>query len=168
MIFHLFNKETLSMRNTLIAVVFAVIASVVAQSASAQGTAVYDPATGNIKLTGVAGVGGIQVKGPNLDLDPAPDALGGFVDTGISGEISWLFFTPKAGEVGLGNLFPTQLRQNVLDSSYFAGVVIAGSGVETPVGLQITGGLPAIPEPASIAMASLGVIGFLAMRRRNA
>lgn len=155
------------MRNKMIAVAFALAFSAVAQMASAQGTAVYDPATGNIRLMGVSGVGGIQVKGPSLDLDPAPDALGGFVDSSIAGEISWLFFTPKAGEVDLGNLFPTQLFQTDIDASYFAGVVIAGSGNEVPVGLPISGGLN-IPEPATFAMAGLGMIGFLAVRRRRA
>ena len=153
------------MRNKLFAVAFAVAVFGIGEIASAAVTkAWYDPATGNVTIRDIeAGklIGGIQVKGANLDIDPAPDALGGFVDTSISGEISWLFFTPKTADTNLGNVFPTGLTKSALDSGYFAGLVVQGSGNPDPVGVPF-----AVPEPASIAMAGLAMIGCLAARRR--
>lgn len=149
------------------ALVAAVVVAGLAANAVAAPMAVYDPASGGISLNEVANVGGISLKGPNLRTNPAPDALGGFVDTSIAGEISWLFFVPKNGNVPLGNLLPAGLLQSTLASQYFAGVVIQGSGVADPQALPLTGGI--IPEPGTFAMAGLALVGVVgAARRRRA
>lgn len=144
------------------------VALMSAGSAIAQESAVYDPATGNVVLNGAGNVGGIRADGPGVPVNPA-NSLGGFATPGAD-TVSWLFFSPLNGDgFNLGNIFPTQLEQTALDANYFVGVVITGSGISDPRGIEITGGLTTvIPEPATMVLAGMSLLGLVAVKRRLA
>ena len=144
-------------------------------SAFAQGQAVYDPATGNVVIEGIDGIGGIQFRSDeNAGTDTLnggeADNNGGFVTPTSEQQLDWLFFDPggKSSPINLGNVAPTGLFQDRLDNNYFLGVVITGSGVSDPRAnpVPIVGG-NIIPEPTTVLLAGMGLVGLMAGRRRS-
>jgi len=122
----------------------------------------YDPATGNVTFQELNNVGGIRLVGPGVPVVD-PDGLGGFPDTSIANEVSWLFFTAKNGELDMGNLFPTGLWVHEIEADYSAFFVITGGGgAQEPA--PILGGI--IPEPSTMLMAGMGMLGLVLRRRR--
>jgi len=137
-------------------------------AAFAQESVEYDPATGNIVFKDLDNAGSLQVRGPGVPAN-TPGDLGGLVETDeMLNQVTWAFLLgSKNGDLDGGPVFPTNLLQSTLDSDYFAGVVITGSGNSNFRQLPISGGLDVIPEPSTLLLSSLGLVGLAFRRRRN-
>ena len=168
------------MRSILTLTIALTSLSLLAGSAFAA-SAVYDPATGSISiddLSGLSGdVGGIQLlTSDNGGSDPLvegnADALGGLLSSTGDQQLNWLFLqakTPADAPLSLGNVAPTGVLQSAIEANYFLGLVISGSGVADPRAnpVPITGGLDVIPEPATMMLAGVCLVGCVATRRRS-
>lgn len=155
------------MRNLLIALTVSAITAVAAQTANAQAQGIYDPDTGDLVISGFSNLGGLRLAGPGVPAN-SPDALGGFADESIPGEVSWLFFAPKNETLGVGPLLPTDLFQSQFDQDEYQAFWVETGAGGNQVPIAITGGLTeVIPEPGTIALAGLGLIGLGLVRRRR-
>jgi len=139
-----------------------IIISSSAQTVQAAPKGFYDPTTGNLIIADLPLTGGLQLVGPGVPAT-SPDSLGGFADTSFNNEVSWLLLTPLSGDVELGPLLPSNLHQKTIEADYFAGFVPLGAGGLIPI--PITGGI--IPEPSTLLLSSLGLVGLAFRRRRN-
>ncbi len=161
------------MRNILTLTIALTGLCLVAGDALAQ-TAVYDPATGSIVLNGLDNVGGIQLSttdngGADSLVEANGQALGGFLSATGGQQLDWLFFSAlNDGPFDLGTVAKTGLLQTAIEANYFLGVVITGSGDSDPRNnpIAITGGL-VVPEPATMMLVGMGLIGFIGTRRRR-
>jgi hypothetical protein len=147
-------------------VAFAIAVFAFAQNVQAQESVMYDPATGAVTFMALENAGALQLGGPGVPATD-PDPAGGLVE--VNGEmVTWAFLLgSKNGDLPAGELLPAGLFQDQLDGDYIAGVVITGSGNPDMRPIPFTGGL-IIPEPTTLLLAGLGMIGLVAMRRRSA
>jgi hypothetical protein len=130
-------------------------------------TAGYDPQSGDVVVKTNDNIlfGGMLLKGPNLIIEPSPDPLGGFVDVSIPGEISWLLFRPKTGEIPLGRLLPPGLSLATLNSDYDIRIDVQGS--EYPEGYRFPFVLLEVPEPSACGLLLCSGLALSVARRHS-
>jgi hypothetical protein len=138
-----------------------------AAQASSLATAGYDPQSGDVVVKANDGVffGGMNLKGPNLIVDPLPSALGGIVDAVGPDEIAWLFGRPKTGEVPLGRLLSPGLSLATLNSEYDIRIDVTGS--EYPELNRFPFVLLEVPEPSDCGLLLWSGLALCAVRRRS-
>lgn len=142
--------------------VFAVIVSFAAASAFAVPTATYNPATGNIKLSNDTGanLSNIFLQSTAGTITGQPSAVAGStLDNGdVPVALTYLVF--PVGEFDLGNIITPGTDKSDLSLAYFRQFGV------TP---QETGAVvlaPAVPEPATVGLAGMALIGLGSRRRR--
>ncbi len=156
---YFFKRKNKNMKNIIaIAVTIAVVTS--AQFANAVPTATYDPATGNISWSDIGDPTVVLLlisEGGNL---LNGNDFGGGVDNGdVPNAITWFSLPPIAvdGALPAGNIVNPGTDIGDLSVQFF----------ESLTGGSAPGEVRAIPEPGSIALASMGLIGLVALRRRR-
>ena len=146
-----------------VAAMFAVVAaSSVAQAAPVVAT--YDWLTGNVTFTGFTGEIGVTLYGAEGDLQKANAPilpLPGSTDTGLEGEITFANFGGFQGSLDAKTIIKPGLPE----------AQFALFSVQTQVdfvnrGVGTFNVINYVPEPATIAMAGMGLIGIVAARRR--
>ena len=155
------------MRKIASLLVAAVVVSI-CSVASATPTAYYDPATGSLTIKTDPGValGVVNFKSAAGTLSaPAANVLPGVnKDTGDLPNFLVLFNAPASEQGGfgheLGNIVTPGTPISDLSLGYF---VQFGSGAEQVGNVELR-----VPEPATLAMAGLGLIGIVAAARRQA
>ena len=141
------------------------LVSCVATVANAAPTAVYDPATGNIKFDDFTGVSSVRLFSNSGALIPNVGNNLGFGFTEKTATLySWLDFGAGVSGSGLdaGNIVTPNTAPSDLLFDYKIG--LAGA---ITVGDIITTG-PPIPEPATFVLAGISMLGLAAVRRRMA
>ncbi len=130
-------------------------------SANAQPVANYDAATGNISFDGFDGVSSVRLFSAGGNLIPNIGETLGFGLTEKTATLySWLDF--GAGITGdalsAGNIVTPGTTLSDLAFDYKIG--LAGP-------LTVGAIIPVVPEPTTLALAGLSMIGFVATRRRR-
>ncbi len=134
-----------------------------AQSSFAQPVANYDAASGNISFDGFAGVSSVRLFSAGGNLIPnVGEALGFSLTEKTATLYSWLDFGAGITGEGLsaGNIVTpgTALSDLLFDYKIgLSGPLTDGAIVATDV----------VPEPTTLALAGLSMIGFVATRRRR-
>ena len=162
------------MRN-IITVAFACVAlALIASAASAEMISYYNPGTGAVTFdNGVEPYFGIRIDSNDGSLIFAngDKSLGGY-NTGtfasLGGDANFMewgnltgFTLPNPGSALAGMIMPAGLTQLNLDSTYTVkAVTLANTGAQVPIDLR------AIPEPTTLGLAGLGLIGLVVRRRR--
>jgi hypothetical protein len=139
--------------------------------------AVLDPVTGTMYVGGLTGEIYISLRGPDEILNrpaasPIPNAV---LDNFVPGEVTYLNLGGFNGNVSMG---PVAKAGAALDLRYrfawqlnFTSSIIEWVPVYTSIGFVPPAGQPGFwiagePEPASLAMASTGLVALIAVARR--
>jgi len=165
------------MRKFAFAFVALLAVAQVAQAAPIQG--VIDGGTGATVFNGFTGEVFGALRGAEASLLPANalDATGLTKDATLPGEIAYLGLSGIQGAINVGNVVKTGLSIADLGALKLAYQVSFTSDiVELPATFVTSAGaIPAgqaglfvvVPEPATMALAGMGLIGLIAVRRRN-
>jgi len=129
---------------------------------------IYDPATGEVVLSVDSGsIIGYSLKSAGGFLAGGHTPILGGVSTSLSTELAEAALSSSSGSIGF--VFPLGLDLAGLSALLTDNTVSTGLGAPlVPFDLVVLG--PAVPEPATVAMALMGLIGlgFVAYRRRAA
>jgi hypothetical protein len=138
--------------------------------------AVLDPSTGIMTVAGLTGEIYISLRGPDENLNRAAAApiAGATLDNFVEGEVTYLNLGGFQGDVSMGPAAKAGAPLNVLDDYRFAWQQNFSSEIVEwaptlifsqpgQAGFFILG----IPEPATMAMAGMGLVGMLAVARRK-
>ncbi len=164
------------MRNLFLTAILATVALSFSVNSSFGQTGVYDPATGAINFMNVTDLVGLRINANDASLiggqatDLGGAAAGGFgvVNDQAPNFIEWGNLTGMTfADEFSGNIFPTGLLQTQIDAAYEA-VFRSSAAPTVDVSFAITGGLgTTVPEPTTMVMAGLGIIGLVSRRRRS-
>ncbi len=137
--------------------------------AVAQPVATYDPATGGITFTAVDSLVGLRINANATLPDSTPTDLDGAAAGNFGVVNGQPTFVEWGNLIGMtfnsafgGNVLPTGLDQPGLDSGF-----VFLYRTSTAPGVDETGQLVAVPEPSSLMLAGLGLVGFISRRRRS-
>lgn len=136
--------------------------------------------TGNVTVTGLTGEVFVALRGPDelLDRAAAADVSGLTKDATLPGEVAYLGLSGINAPVNMGNVIKpglTALQLGEFKLAYQATfvseivelpAVVVAPGFQPPAGvagLWVEG----IPEPATMALAGLGMIGMVTVARRR-
>ncbi|HCK42630.1 MAG TPA: hypothetical protein DHW22_13475 [Planctomycetaceae bacterium] len=157
-------------------VMLALSAVFLVNSASAALVATYDPANGEVTFSDVSALVGLRInasdasliEGAATNLDGAASGFFGVVNDSAPNFIEWGNLTGMTfADEFSGNIFPTGLLQTQIDAAYEA-VFRSSAAPTVDVSFAITGGLgTTVPEPTTMVMAGLGIIGLVSRRRRS-
>lgn len=150
------------LRKIALAFVAVTFVSIATDVASAAPKAIYDPATGNVKFDGFDNVFSARFFSTSGALKPNLGADLGFALTEKTATLySWLTFGPGITNASLnvGDIVTPGTPLADLSFDYAAGSLTAPI---TPGVIEL------VPEPATFAMAGIGLIGCVAARRRFA
>lgn len=165
------------MRKFALAFVALLALAQVAQAAPIVG--VVDAATGATKIKGFTGEIFGALRGPEANLLPAgAQANGSYtLDATLPGEIAYLGLGGINGELNVGNVVKTGLSIADLSNLKVAYQLSFTSDIVelTPTFVTSEAAIPGgqaglfvvVPEPATMALAGMGLIGLIAVRRRN-
>ena len=158
------------MRNIFTAAVVLVALVAFTAVSNAETLARYDIATGSITFEDVTSLVGLRINssdasligGQATDLDGAAAGSFGVVNDQAPNFYEWgnllgMTFTSSVA----GNIFPTGLVQSDLDTNY----VFKYRTSAAPT-VDVFGPIVGVPEPTTLGLAGLGLIGFVARRRR--
>jgi len=149
------------MNKKLILLVAVVLVSFVGTT-NAQ-VAVYDYQTGSIVFNDLTGEIGLSIFAPEdrLNKGSASDLTGGTpaADVGLDGSITWANFGGYNGSgIEAGNIIVPGTDPNLITFELQLDFFSRGPGTVEVVN---------IPEPTSLILGGLGLIGFVAARRRS-
>jgi hypothetical protein len=164
------------MRKFALAFVALLALAQVAQAAPIQG--VVDAATGATRMQGFTGEIFGAIRGPEANLLPANALPSGSLtlDATLPGEIAYLGLGGINGQVNVGNVVKAGLSVADLSNlkvayqlSFTSEIVeFTPTFVTSEAAIPQTAGLfVVVPEPATMALAGMGLIGLIAVRRRN-
>ncbi len=162
------------MRSILTIVLVAVCAFTFVAPANAAPLATYDPGTGGVTFSDVSAIVGLRinslgtplVSGQATDLGGAAVPPFGVVNDQAPNFIEWgSLIGLNFASAFAGNVFPLGLFQTPEVDGGLQFLYRTSAAPTVDVTGQIVGGL-AIPEPGTIALAGLGLVGLLASRRR--
>jgi hypothetical protein len=140
--------------------------------------AVLDPFAGIVTVGGLTGEIYISFRGPDENLIRAAAApiVGATLDNFVEGEVTYLNLGGFQGNVSIGLVAKAGAGVDVLDDYRFAWqqnftseivewapTFFIGSPQPGQAGFFIVG----IPEPATFAMAGMGLVGMIAVARRR-
>lgn len=131
---------------------------------------IYDPATGEVvfDLDGAPGLIGYSLKSAGGFLAGGHTPILGGVTTSLPTELAEAALSTPALPASIGFVFPLGMDLGDLTAFLTDNTVSTGLGAPlVPFDLVVLG--PAVPEPATIAMALLGLFGlaFVGRRRRH-
>jgi hypothetical protein len=160
------------------AALFVALIAVAQAAQAAPISAVLDSATGITTVGGLTGEIYISLRGAdaNLNRPGATPISGATLDNFVEGEVTYLNLGGFQGSVSMGPSAKAGAALDVLDDYRFAWqlnfsseivelvptVVAAAPPVGTP-GFFVIG----VPEPATMAMAGMGLVGMIAVARRR-
>lgn len=165
------------MRKIALAFVAVLALVQVAQAAPIQG--IVDPSTGATTISGFTGEIFGALRGAETSLVPASALANGSytLDATLPGEIAYLGLGGIQGTLNVGNVVKGGLTVADLAALKVAyQVSFTSEVVELPAQFvtstaQIPAGVAGlfvlVPEPATMALAGMGLIGLIAVRRRN-
>ena len=166
------------MRKFALALVAVFALAQTAQAAPIQG--IIEAATGATTLRGFTGEVFGALRGPEASLTPAGALPSGTLtlDATLPGEIAYLGLSGINGEINVGNVVKTGLTdfsafKVAYQTSFTSDLVELGNPTIVASIAAIPAGqaglfVVAVPEPATLALAGMAVVGLVAVRRRNA
>jgi hypothetical protein len=155
------------------AVAFVAIAGLAASANAQTAVAKYDPVTGNIKLnlSSNIAVAGFEAQG-SLEFNAAASGQLGAIAPAQKDAKVLAYFSATGlaqGDYTILNILPTNLVPTKVGEEFhltqlgFSYTPVGAPSIIAPVLVDVA----VIPEPATLAMAGLGMIGVVATMRRR-